>query len=166
VSGRFLAEIARDEGGDVKKAAGGPRTEAQRRMVGSGSVQRGVVALAALALVGCAGTMLVPAPADFPLHATIQQFDLSWRLTHGPEVTQATGVVARRNENISDVWLQLVGLDAGAHVVSFSAMTWVRWASPWDAESFTLTLRPAGTEERFEVRVKSFSYQEGAPTMG
>ena len=57
-------------------------------------------------------------------------------------------------------------LDAAGHIVSFSGLSHVRWASPWDAEPFTLELRPRGEEERFEVRVKSFLYQEGAPTKG
>ena len=120
----------------------------------------------ALGLAACAGVPPVPTPADFPLHATDQQFDLSWRLAPGADLTKVTGLVGRRTRDVSDARLQLVGLDAAGRIVSFSELTHVRWASPWNTESFTLALRPLSPEQRFEVRVTSFLYLEGAPTKG
>ena len=125
-----------------------------------------VVLLVGVALTGCAGTGPAPEPAEFPLHAVDQQFDLHWRLIQGADLTGAAGRVVRRHADISDVWLQLVGLDAAGRIVSFSGAVHVRWASPWAGEAFTITLRPRGGEQRFEVRVKSFAYEEGAPTKG
>ena len=132
----------------------------------SGRGRPTIALVVAFALAACAGGAPAPTPAEFPLHATEQQFYLSWGLALSGDRAVATGVVARRNGEISDAWLQLVGLDAAGHIVSFSGLSHVRWASPWDAEPFTLELRPRGEEQRFEVRVKSFLYQEGAPTKG
>ena len=42
----------------------------------------------------------------------------------------------------------------------------IHWAFPWDAQTFATSLKPKGDEARFEARVRSFAYQEGAPTKG
>ena len=66
----------------------------------------------------------------------------------------------RRHHHIGSAWIQLVGLDATDSIVSFTAPGRVRWRSDSDSEFFTLALRPRGTEQRFEVRLYSFEYQE------
>jgi hypothetical protein len=101
-----------------------------------------------------------------PLHALDQQFNLHWRLHPGAEVARADGLVERRHPEISDVWLELVGLDAMGRPVSFGGAVHIHWASPWDTQTFATSLQPKGGEARFEVRVRSFAYQEGAPTKG
>jgi hypothetical protein len=137
-----------------------------RQGIGFG-LRRAVSGLAvAILLAACAGSAPPPTAAELPLHLTDQQFDLAWRLTLEPTRTEATGLVGRRSREISDVWLQLVGLDAAETIVSFSTLAHIHWGSPWDMEPFTLVLRPRGGEQRFEVRVRSYSYQEGAPTKG
>jgi len=136
------------------------------RWIESGRGRRTIALAVTFALAACARGAPAPTLAEFPLHATDQQFDLSWRLALSEDRAVATGVVARRNGEVSDAWLQLVGLDAAGHIVSFNSLSHVRWASPWDVEPFTLELRPRGGEQRFEVRVKAFLYQEGAPTKG
>src|SRR5262245_54256156 len=137
-----------------------------RQGIGSG-LGRAVSRLAvACALAACAGSAPAPTDAELPLRLQDQQFDLAWRLTLEPTRTEATGLVGRRNRYISDVWLQLVGLDTAETIVSFSSLAHIHWGSPWDMEPFTLVLRPKGGEQKFEVRVRSFSYQEGAPTKG
>jgi hypothetical protein len=121
------------------------------------------ILLASLAAPGCASA---PAalPAAFPFHADEQQFSLHWRLRPEADQTRAEGLVARHHPDISDAWLQLVGLDATGRIVSFSTAVHVRWTSSWDTESFVATLKPTGAESRFAVQVRAFSYEEGAPT--
>ena len=127
-------------------------------------VLRGVALLSLGLLAGCAVSAPVARPADFPFHAVEPQFDIHWRLSPGPDVARAEGVVERRSRHIASVWLQLVGLDATGHIMSFTTPIWVAWGSWSDSESFAIALRPRGGEERFAVRVYAFEHEEGART--
>ena len=115
-----------------------------------------------LLLAGCAMGTAVTWPADFPLHALDQQFNLHWRFTPGDDRARAEGLVERRHVEIADVWLQLVGVDGAGHIVSVGGPVHVHWAGGWDALPFAIALTPRGGEARFEVRVASFAYREGA----
>src|SRR2546425_10765666 len=106
--------------------------EGPMRWIESGRGRRTIALVVAFALAACARGVPAPTPAQFPLHATDQQFDLAWRLVPGGDRTAATGVVARRSGEVSDAWLQLVGLDAAGDIVSFSTPSHVPWASTWD----------------------------------
>jgi YD repeat-containing protein len=111
-------------------------------------------------LAGCAMSASMPRPADFPFHVAAPPVDIHWRLSLQGDVARAEGLIVRRQPYVASAWLQLLGLDASGRIVSFTPPTWVRWRSSWDSESFTITLRSRGTEERFEVRLHSFEYVE------
>jgi hypothetical protein len=123
---------------------------------------RDVVALLVpgLLLVGCAVSVPMPRPADFPFHVTVPPVDIHWQLSLDLSVARADGLIERRQHHIRSAWLQLVGLDATGRIVSFTTPVWIWWRSESDSESFTIKLRPRGGEERFEVRLYSFEYQE------
>jgi hypothetical protein len=125
-------------------------------------VLRGVVALLipGLLLAGCAVSAPVPRPADFPFHVVGPPVDIHWRLSLDPSVARADGLIKRRQHHIGSAWLQLIGLDDTGRIVSFTTPARVRWTSESDSESFTITLRPRGREQRFEVRLYSFEYPE------
>ena len=129
-------------------------------------VLRGVAAplIADVLLAGCLAAPPAPRPTDFPFHAAEPPFNIHWRLSPDPDVARADGLIERRQHHIGSAWLQLVGLDATGRIVSFTTPAWVFWRSESDSESFTITLRPRGREQRFEVRLYSFEYQEGMPT--
>jgi hypothetical protein len=121
-----------------------------------------VVALLTLALLlaSCPACAPLPKPVDFPFHETAAPFEIHWRLTPGPSIARADGLIERRHRHIGSAWIQLVGRDATDSIVSFTAPGRVRWRSYSDSEFFTIALRPRGTEQRFEVRLYSFEYQE------
>jgi hypothetical protein len=117
--------------------------------------------LAATALLaGCAAADAAARPADFPFHSETYPVVLSWRLTVSSSAVRADGLVERENHAIGSAWLQLVGLDTGGRIVSFTTPTRVRWTSESDLESFAIPLRPRGGEQRFEMRLHSFEYPE------
>ena len=119
-----------------------------------------VLLILALLLAGCSALAPVPKPADFPFHEAAAPFDIYWRLSPDPSVARADGLIERRQHHIGSAWVQLIGLDASGSIVSFTAPGRVRWRSDSDSEFFTITLRPRGGEQRFEVRLYSFEYQE------
>jgi hypothetical protein len=125
-------------------------------------VRHEVVALLTLALLlaSCSASAPLPKPVDFPFHETAAPFEIHWRLSPGPSVARADGLIERHHHHIGSAWIQLVGLDATDSIVSFTAPSRVRWRSDSDSEFFTIALRPRGTEQRFEVRLYSFEYQE------
>jgi hypothetical protein len=121
-----------------------------------------VVALLLLQLVlaGCVASTPAPRPADFPFHTAAPPVDIYWRLSQDPNRVRAEGLIERRQHHVGRAWLQLVGLDGAGRVVSFTASIWVGWRSESDLESFRITLRPRGTEQRFEVWLHDFEYPE------
>ena len=56
--------------------------------------------------------------------------------------------------------MQLIGPAAQAPIVSFTAPAESAGGPTRTRSSFTITLRPRGGEQRFEVRLYSFEYQE------
>ena len=58
--------------------------------------------------------------------------------------------------------LQLIGLDGAARIVSVSQPVRVSWSGSWDTEPFAVALTPTGAEQRYEVRVLSVQYRDGA----
>lgn len=119
--------------------------------------------LAELLLPGCAASGPTPRPDDFPFHVPAPPVDIHWRLRTAANVVRADGLVERRQRDVRYAWVQLLGLDATGRIVSFTTPTFVSWKSEWDSESFTITLRPRGPEQRYDVRLYSFEYGEEAP---
>lgn len=111
-----------------------------------------------------------PRPEDFPLHATDHPFfNLHWRLDRKEGVVETVGLVeAARQGGIAEVLLELRGLDASGRVVSRG----LGRAYPGvgshggrlflgDSWPFVVRLRPTGREDRFELRVWSYSWELG-----
>ena len=122
----------------------------------------GLILLSLLVLGGCAGAAPTPRPTDYPLHESWPQLDIHWRLAPEAGTTRAAGLVVRRIDMIREAGLQLIGLDGTARIVSFSQPALVSWRGAWDAEPFAVALTPTGTEQRYEVRVLSVQYRDGA----
>jgi len=122
----------------------------------------GLILLSLLVLGGCAGAAPTPRPTDYPLHESWPQLDIHWRLATEVGTTRAAGLVVRRIDVIREARLQLIGLDGTARIVSFSQPALVSWRGAWDAEPFAVALTPTGTEQRYEVRVLSVQYRDGA----
>jgi len=122
----------------------------------------GLILLSLLGLGGCAGAAPTPQPTDYPLHESWLQLDIHWRLAPEAGTTCAAGFVVRRIDMIREARLQLIGLDGTARIVSFSQPALVSWRGAWDAEPFAVALTPTGTEQRYEVRVLSVQYRDGA----
>jgi hypothetical protein len=106
----------------------------------------------------------MPSPMDYPFHSveppiTIH-WELKWRLPVESARVQADGLVERQSPYMRVAWLQLLGIDAAGRPVSFTPPTRVVWRSPSDLESFTIVLKPRGGEQRYEVRLYSFEYEE------
>ncbi len=113
-----------------------------------------------LLLAGCAAASPMPRPADFPFHAGAAPLDIYWQLSLDPSVARADGLIERHQQQIGSAWPQLIGLDETGRIVSFTTPARVRWRSTSDWEPFSIVLRLRGTEQRFEVRLYSFEYQE------
>jgi hypothetical protein len=116
-------------------------------------------------LAACAGPWRTVGPADFPFHATDHPFfDVHWRLERSARGVLAVGLVeAARQAGVSDVTLELRGVDGGDRVVSRSLGTTYGGALLFlgDTRPFTVRLRPTGQEQRFELRVWGFSWEFG-----
>lgn len=114
----------------------------------------------------CAGQARFARPSDFPLHASDDRFfDLHWRLERPDRVVRAVGLVeaARLNSQVTDVLLELRGLDEQGRVVSraLGRAYGEPWLSPGDVERFEVRLRPSGREVRFALAVWSFTWFTG-----
>ena len=113
-----------------------------------------------LLVAGCAASTPMPRPAELPFHAAAPPLDFYWQISLSPSVARADGLIERHDQHIGSAWPQLIGLDETGRIVSFTTPARVRWRSASDLESFTLSLRLQGREQRFEVRLYSFEYQE------
>ncbi len=101
-------------------------------------------------------------PVDFPLHATDDRFfDLHWRLERRDDAVEAVGLVeATRVDGIAEVILELRGLDGAGRVISRGlGRTYGGRLPRWGTRAFAVTLRPAGHEDRFELRVWSYAWE-------
>jgi hypothetical protein len=135
----------------------------------------GVAALLIVLLDGCAAVAPMPSPAAYPFHtvalppadypstypvpSVAPQVEIHWQLTQDSSRIQADGLIERqRDSQIQEVWLQLLGIDATGQTVSFTAPVRFAWRSFSALESFTITLRPRGGEQRYEVRLYMFEF--------
>jgi hypothetical protein len=98
-------------------------------------------------------------PSTYPVPSVAPQIELHWRLTVDSNRVRADGLIERQQEShIKEVWLQLLGIDATARIVSFTPPMWFAWRSPSALESFTIALKPRGGEQRYEVRLYMFEF--------
>jgi hypothetical protein len=98
-------------------------------------------------------------PAAYPVPSVAPQIELHWRLNVDSNRVQADGLIERQQESrITEVWLQLLGIDATSRTVSFTPPIRFAWGSPSALESFTLALKPRGGEQRYEVRLYMFEF--------
>ena len=112
-------------------------------------------------LGGCASFSPPDRPKDFPFHSTDDPFfNLYWRLDRREGAVTATGLVeAARQGDFAAVYLELRGLDKEGQVVSHGlGRTWPGELDRFQTIPFTVTLRPAGQEDRFELSVWSYDY--------
>ena len=100
-------------------------------------------------------------PQDFPFHANDHPFfDLHWRLDREDGRVTAQGLVeATRQGNFAVVYLQLQGMDKDGRVVSAGrGRTWSGHLYRFETIPFTVSLRPTGQEERFELAVWAYDW--------
>jgi hypothetical protein len=121
-----------------------------------------VLPLLLAVLAGCAASTPALRPADLPEHAVESPILLHWRIDRGPDRVTAVGLVEipQNPDRVEMVMLELQGLDAQGGLVSqvrelilphtFTA------AEPWP---FRISLRPAGGEQRFHVRVAAVGWR-------
>ena len=113
-------------------------------------------------LAGCAASQPALRPADLPEHAVESPIVLHWRIDRQPDRAEAVGLVEipQTPERVESVTVELQGLDAQGRVVSrnrdFVTPRSFTGAEPWP---FRVSLRPAGTEERFVVRVAEVGWR-------
>lgn len=116
-----------------------------------------LVLLMLIGVVGCAaGTPSPPQPADFPLHARDQLFELDYRIDRHPDRVEAVGLIASRTtRTFRFATLNLYGVAADGRVVSRGSYvingTW------GGAQSFSVQLTPTGREARYELNVGNYS---------
>ncbi len=114
-------------------------------------------------LVGCAEQARLVRPQDFPLHASDDPFfNLHWRVDREDGAVMAVGLVeAARVDGIGEVTLELRGLDASGRVVSRSLGQTHYGGRLFRGDSwpFRVRLRPTGQEDRFDLRVWSYTWQ-------
>src|SRR5712691_8579755 len=115
-------------------------------------VPRALLLIPLLVLAGCAtpGPIPAPSPADFPMQAADQHFQLHWRLVREGDRVRVEGLMETRAPTVDEVTLVLYGLDREGRIVS-RGLAIVRWGFRREPQTFTVTLRPAGTEERFDL---------------
>ena len=119
-----------------------------------------------LLLGGCASFSPPPRPQDFPFHSTDDPiFHLYWRLDRREGAVTATGLVeaaSGRRGDFCAVYLHLRGLDKEGRVVSHGlGRTLPGELDPFQTIPFTVTLRPTGPEDRFELSVWSYDLETG-----
>jgi hypothetical protein len=113
-------------------------------------------------LAGCAASQPALKPADLPEHAVDSPIVLHWRLERGPDRVNAIGLVEipQNPDRVESVTVELQGLDAQGRLVSqartFTIPNTIKGAEPWP---FRVSLRPAGTEQRFAVRVAEVGWR-------
>jgi hypothetical protein len=112
-------------------------------------------------LGGCAAPGPTPRPGDYPVHVSSPPLNLHFRLTVEPGAARVAGLVERQTDRGAVATVQLIGVDGGGRIVSFSQPLAVRWSGPWDTVSFAMALTPKGGEQRYDVRVQSFQYRLG-----
>lgn len=135
----------------------------------------GVVAFLIFLLDGCAASAPTLSPAAYPFHSVAlppaeypsaypvpsvtPQIEIHWQLTEDSNRVLADGLIERERESrITEVWLQLLGIDATGRTVSFTPPIRFAWRSPSALESFTIALKPRGGERRYEVRLYMFEF--------
>ncbi len=115
-----------------------------------------------LALGGCAAPSPPARPADFPLHAADQVVALHWRLDRQEGAVTAAGVMVPPlpADRISEVVLELIGLDRDGRIVSRGVDRVTARAFSGDAPwPFAVRLRPRGPEDRFALRVTEVTWR-------
>ncbi len=113
---------------------------------------------------GCAESVRLARPEDFPFHATDHPFfNVHWRLEREAGRVLAVGLVeAARQGGIRDVTLELRGLDKSGRGVSRAlGTTYGGRFHRGDIWPFVVRLRPRGEEERFELGVWSYTWDTG-----
>ncbi len=112
-------------------------------------------------LLGCAEATRAPAPGDFPLQNTDHPlFSIYWRLDRAEGEVRAVGVVAAVHaDDVASVLVELREIDPSGRVVGRAlGETYGGRINFWDARPFAVELRPQAQNDRFEVRVWSFSW--------
>jgi hypothetical protein len=117
-----------------------------------------------LAVTGCAGARTALLPIGLPFYKQDPTgLDLRWRLARGSDQVQVDGLVTGASvQPVREAMLELRGLDAHGRVVSWTSHV-AYWSDPSGdvrTQPFHVRLRPAGTEERFDVAVSRVDYYD------
>ena len=114
--------------------------------------------------LGCAEATRAPVPGDFPLDNTDHPlFSIHWRLDRAECEVRAVGVVeAKHADDVGSVVVELREIDPSGRVVGRAlGQTYGGRINFWESRPFAVELRPQAQNDRFEVRVFSFSWETG-----
>ena len=113
--------------------------------------------IVSVALVGCAGLSQGARPADFPFHASVDRFELHWRIVQENGVVRAEGLVETTLSRVLSAMLELRGVDKNGRVVSRTLGS-ARWGFQMSGLApFAVEVRRGGEEDRFEIGIQSFT---------
>jgi hypothetical protein len=120
------------------------------------TMRRFALLLGAIVLTACAAGAPPARPEDFPLHAHDQIFVLDYRIDRHPDRVEAVGLITARTTTVFRfAVLNFFGVDANGRVVSRKTDTVDgTFGGP---QSFSLALKPAGTEARYQLQVGNYS---------
>jgi hypothetical protein len=137
----------------------GPIAGAPRRL-GAGLA---AVALAAALAAGCTAPSRIAVPADLPETTREDTFEMRWALQREGGVVRAVGLARSLAGRETSLTLGLFGVDREGRVASRSS-TPVRFRFDiQEPAPFEMTLRPTGTEVRFELHVIEWTFFTGPP---
>ena len=103
-------------------------------------------------LAACAAPARIAVPADLPLQTHDQGYTMRWALERSPERVRAVGLISTSGFGAEQTLVTLYGWDARGRVVSRGDTALRRRIDPTPT-AFEITLRPSGTEMRFDLRV-------------
>ena len=103
-------------------------------------------------LAACAAPARIAVPADLPLQTYDHGYTMRWALERSPERVRAVGLISTSGFGAEQTLVTLYGWDARGRVVSRGDTT-VRQRIDPTPTAFDVSLRPSGTETRFDLRV-------------
>jgi hypothetical protein len=103
-------------------------------------------------LAGCAAPARIAVPPDLPLQTYDQGYTMRWALERSPERVRAVGLISTSGFGAEPTLVTLYGWDARGRVVSRGDTAVRRRIDPTPT-AFEVSLRPSGTETRFDLRV-------------
>ena len=120
------------------------------------ALRRALGAVVLVALSACAAPRERLDPASLPLHHRHHVLTIDYRLDQEASQVEAVGVLGSDHRILLPVRLRFLGVSADGRVVSQGfTMVDATFGLP---RPFSVSLRPAGTEARFELQVDDHAF--------